>query len=361
MKKTIQSLLLLASTSAFISCNDKLNIAAPYKNITVVYGLLNKADTAHYIRIQKAFMDENQSSIDMAKVADSSFYKSLVVVLKVVDNNGVVLNKDTLKKVDLTQEGYPKESGAFFNTPNIAYKSKYPLTSDFLYRLVITNTQTGNVDSSITPIIDNNDVSKFTVLEWLSGFIGAEPKPIAFPIITGSSGRLIESTFSCNIPANVGAVELIMRFRWTDSNIVTKKSVKKFADFNGFSSASGKDYVTGDKSFIFTTQNKNYYDFLNSVMGQPKDGNEYRYLDKADMFLYAAGTEYKRYKDLNSNKGGLTADEIKPQYTNIKGKDVMGLFSTRAFVEKLKIPFSNDTKDSIMSNSITKNLNIRFL
>lgn len=356
MKKIIQSLLLISSITSLMACNDKLKIAAPYKNITVVYGLLNKADTAHYIRIQKAYMDENQSAIEMAKVSDSNFYRSLNVVIKEYTSGGSLVTTIPLIKVDLANEGYPKDSGAFFETPNYAYKFKYPLNSDYTYRLVITNTETGNVDSSFTNIVNDADSSAFGVVEWRNG----ASQRINFPKVLRDNGKLDETNYSTNIPANVGVVELIIRFNWTDSNIVTKKSTRRFADFTGFSPASGKEYVPGDKNLLLATQNKNYYDFLKSAMGLPTDANEYRYMDSVDMFLYVAGVEYQRYKTLNSNLGGLTADEIKPMYTNIKGKNVMGLFSTKAFVQKLQIPFGNDTKDSLRSNITTKDLNIRF-
>lgn len=117
MKNKISTILLLIVVIGFSACNDKLNIAAPYKNITVVYGLLNIADTAHYIRIQKAFMDENKSAIDMAKVADSSFYGALKVSVKEISAAGVLLNTIPLDKVDLLNEGYPKDQGAFFQHP----------------------------------------------------------------------------------------------------------------------------------------------------------------------------------------------------------------------------------------------------
>jgi hypothetical protein len=83
-------------------------------------------------------------------------------------------------------------------------------------------------------------------------------------------------------------------------------------------------------------------------------------MDSCDMFLYAAGIEYYRYKELNTNKGGLTADEIRPTYTNIKGKNVMGLFSTKAYIQKLQIAIGLDTKDSLTNGVQFKDLSIRF-
>lgn len=354
MKKIIQSILLLASTSSIVACNEKLNIAAPYKNITVVYGLLNMADTAHYVRIQKAFMDENQSAIDMAQVADSSFYNALNVVVKEFTAAGSLVTTIPLAKVDLAKEGYPKETGAFFNTPNYAYKFKHPLNPSYNYRVVITNTNTGNVDSATTNILNNNDPSKFGIREWKSGLY-----QLSFENIFRSNGKMDETSFDADIPLGAGAVELLLRFNWTDSNILTNVATKEFADFNNFDIVN--NFTPGVTTNVnFTTVNKNLYDFLAGALGKPKDGNHYRYMDSCDMILYIAGVEYQRYRDLNANKGGLTANEIRPVYSNIKGKDVMGLFSTRTFTQKLQIPLTKATKDSITYNDITRGLHIVF-
>lgn len=353
MKKIVQSLSVLAASLSLFSCNDKLNIAAPYKNITVVYGLLDMGDTAHYIRIQKAFMDENQSAIDMAKVADSSFYNALSVSIKELGPGGVLISTIPLTKVDLASEGYVKDSGAFFNTPNYAYKFKNLLNPSYQYRLIVLNTNTGNVDSAITPIIDNTlPNSSFGLSDWERPF-----ETIDFSRVVLAGGKPAEGTYSINYPATVGAVELVLRFNWTDSNIVTGTAERKYADFKNFKPE--KDNLANSKLVNVTYVNSDIYQFLKESLGAAVP-NQYRYFDSCDMILYAAGFEYKRYKDLNSNKGGLTADEIKPAYTNIKGSNVMGLLSTRGTTRKLQMGIGSDTRDSLLTNNATRGLNIRF-
>lgn len=354
MKKIIYTFALAASALGVVSCNEKLNIAAPHKDITVVYGMLNIADTAHYIRIQKAFMDENQSAIDMAKVADSNFYKALEVTMKEISAGGTVRSIITLSKVDLALEGFPKDTGAFFNTPNYAYKFKYPLSADNRYRIVIRNTNTGNVDSAETDIINNTgSYNVFGLTEWI--FSGAL---VSFSQIQSDAGKLRQSEYSAHVPANTGDAELVVRFHWTDSNTATGSSVRRSADYMGFSFKTSMSTPL-PTTFGLVSTNKDIFDFLKSTIG-PAGTNQYRYMDSVDMLLYAAGVEYRRFKDLNSFKGGLTADEIKPLYTNIKGKDVMGLLSTRAFAARYQMGFGTETKDSLSNGSITKELNIRF-
>ncbi|GAA4457332.1 hypothetical protein [Rurimicrobium arvi] len=328
------------------SCNDKLEIAAPYKNITVVYGLLDMTDSAHYIRIEKAFMDGNQSAVDMAKVPDSSFYNALTVSMKEFNAGGTLINTYALSRVNLDNEGYAKDTGAFFSTPNYAYKFKGLLNSGNTYRLMIYNTATGVMDSAETNVIDSNTAS-FGLTEWK---LAAQTISFAREY-TFDGDKLYQKTYTVNVPKNASVFQLYLRFNWVDSNIATHTSVAHSADFSTF-------YASGSNTLTVT--NRDIYDFLRSTLGVPSDANQYRYFDSCDMILYAAGSEYKRYQELNQNTGGLTANEIKQQYTNIKGENVMGLFSTRAHVQKLQVPFSDDTKDSVAINRRTADLNIRF-
>jgi len=39
----------------FVSCETGFNAIADYKEIAIVYGVLNQEDTIHYLRINKAF------------------------------------------------------------------------------------------------------------------------------------------------------------------------------------------------------------------------------------------------------------------------------------------------------------------
>jgi hypothetical protein len=57
----------------FTTCNDDFDVNADWKDITIVYGLLsvNEADSIHYIRINRAFLNEKTSAIAVAKESDS--------------------------------------------------------------------------------------------------------------------------------------------------------------------------------------------------------------------------------------------------------------------------------------------------
>lgn len=351
MKNFMRLTAVLACATAWVSCKNKFEVAAPYKNITVVYGLLDMTDTAHYVRIEKAFMDNNKSAFDMAKEPDSSFYKNLTVTMKELSESGALIASYPMALVDLTAEGYAKDSGAFFKAPNWAYKFKAALNPARNYRLVVYNGTTGVTDSAETPVLDANP-DQLYLSEWKG--LGVSQEINFSREYTFDGNNFSEKSYQANLPKNTAMSQLYLRFNWIDSNTATGASARRSADFSGFFQDPGNPS-------IIKVRNRDIYSFLKETLGAPQDANQYRYFDSCDMILYIAGSEYKRYQELNTNMGGLTSSEVKPQYTNIKGENVLGLFSTRTKAMRLQIPIGKSTRDSIALNPRTANLNIRFL
>ncbi|HJW31186.1 MAG TPA: hypothetical protein VJ508_18290, partial [Saprospiraceae bacterium] len=103
-----------------VSCDNELVVTDKWKDIPVVWGLLSKSDTAHYVRVEKAFLDPTTSAYDIARIPDSLYYENAVVSLKRI-SSGQLYN---LTRVDGDLEGYPREGGIFADTPNYLYKIK---------------------------------------------------------------------------------------------------------------------------------------------------------------------------------------------------------------------------------------------
>lgn len=356
--------LIAASTLFATSCSEKFEVAAPYKDITVVYGFLDMADTAHYIRIQKAFLDENKSAVSMAKESDSNFFSNINVRIERYTANGssIMIDSLHLDKVDLTQEGYPKQAGIFFDAPNYAYKFKATLNPAYVYRLKIVNLTTGNIDSADAPIInnqlpatttgtgfkvdpiDNNDVNTsgmgfFSVLPFRYYTIDATYTPIPNYNYQGETN-----------PAKIA--QAVIRFNWSDSDIVNKTMTPRYYDFD-----AGFIYLT-NSNIEYKIENKTLYNAISTGLGKAPD-NVIRLLNRCDITMYLSTTDYKNYRTAMQSQGtGLTASEIAPIYTNIKGKNVLGLFTSKA-MRTGKITITSRTVDSLMSSSTLSHVKIR--
>lgn len=328
------------------SCSEEIEVAAPYRPVTVIYGLLDISDTAQYIRIQKAFLDENKSAIQMAQVADSNFYSSLDVHFQDFNstsllNASTLVADETLSRVDLNAEGYTKESGAFFNTPSFAYKTRRPLLSGHTYRLIVNNSQTGESDTAQTPIIGNSS-SDFYVNEFTPIL------QVAFPAIRA------EDLFRLTLrpPVNSQIYEGIVRFHYVDkegSKQTDRSFDYRFATVNRSAVANSIELSNTQRSF---------YGVIRDAMG-PAGTNVQRYMDSCDLIVWAGGKDLFDYQTINNAQGGLTADQIKPIYTNIRGKNAYGLFSTRTKVVRPLAPISDQTLDSLVRSPTMASVNIQ--
>lgn len=352
MKKIILPLLFILLT-AIVSCKEDFKVAAPYKDITVVYGILNMNDTAHYIRIEKAFLDETKSAIDMAQVVDSSFYSSLDVKIKEFDELGTTLKSTIiLTKVDLNDEGLIKNSGSFFNTKSYAFKFKSLLSAYSSYRLIIKNNNTGRVDSSAFFSVVNGDstgpnASNF----YISSFANAtKPYTLNFAKTISESNKL---TLNGNIPKNAIMLEGHIIFRYNDSNVITGEVLPHQLDFP-YSTHIGVSPGT----FTLAVPNSSIFNFLKDEMGSAP-ANMLRQMDSCDVYVYAASRELYTYQQVTVGQAnGLTGDQIKPNYTNMLGTDVLGLLASRTKRTYRNAAIDDATLKSIIDTSFLKDLKI---
>lgn len=328
---------------AFSSCSEKFKVAAPYKSITVVAGLLDMSDTAHYVRIEKAFLDENKSALVMSQDPDSSYFPQLNVVIRMI-SNGAITKTINLNKVDLLQEGYPKDSGAFFTGPNYAYKFADKLDPSYSYRLVIYNPSSGETDSAETPVISSDPtVFRVPVFEYASDTINiARTTPGNNFILFGYA------------PPNAAVFQAVMRFFYVDKSTIDGSETLKYADWQ-----MADELASSSSTFTFKIPNVEFYSFLRDAIGPPSYGIE-RYIDSINVFITAGSQELYNYSQItNAQNEGLTSSEIKPLYTNIKGANALGLFSSRVVIKYYRMHIDRESLDSLEANPITQLINIQ--
>ena len=75
MKKRLLLAILLPSIVVFNACTTDVNIYADYKDVAIVYAMLNSRADTNYVKIIRAFCGMNDNPIDaneVALIADSS-------------------------------------------------------------------------------------------------------------------------------------------------------------------------------------------------------------------------------------------------------------------------------------------------
>ena len=135
----VVSLGLLFSMSG---CDNEVDINADWKEILVVYGLLDPLDSVQYIKVNKAFLNENENALKVAQNPDSLFLKDARVTLLHI-NSGKLIELQRVNEI-------PKQPGVFAQDPNYLYKTTEPILENEPYKLVVESSLTGQKIQAVT-------------------------------------------------------------------------------------------------------------------------------------------------------------------------------------------------------------------
>ena len=94
----------------FTSCKETITITNDQKETAVIYGLLDQADTIHYIKINRAFSGTN-NSLEVAQIEDSSRFKDVQAYIFEIKKG------DTLRKWKLRDTLIDKKDPGIFYGP----------------------------------------------------------------------------------------------------------------------------------------------------------------------------------------------------------------------------------------------------
>lgn len=342
MKKLLLLLPVLALVMA--ACSNDFEVAAPWKEIPVAYAILSPKDTAHYVRVEKAFLDPETSALTIAQIPDSLYFPENAITVWL--ERPATHTRVQLTRVDGTLEGYPRKGGIFATQPNWLYKVKSPagsnLTPGELYRLIIQRTD-GRPDITAETTIPND-------------FMYVSPNPAQSPpLISFIPSSLTNVEWRCD--ANSVLFQIIFRIRYREENA------------NG--SLIGRDTLVWDAPFTIELTNlagssnfrglakiapTDFYRFLkasiDSVANPP-----FRYFDAVDITLIGGGKEIKNYQTIAAANLGLTGAEVLPTYTNLS--EGYGIFTSKNSANLNTVKITPITVDSMSNHPLTRHLNFR--
>jgi len=320
MKKI--TFLFLLSSILFSSCETDFTVNADWKEVTVVYGLLDQSQEKQYIRINKAFLG-NENAYVMASVADSINYNpnNLEVKIEKLSASGNVLATKILTDTIMF-----KEDGLFSVEENIIYVFD---TDNFLneekeYKLTITNKNSGNIISSQTKLIHN--------LSLMSAFNNSAYK-MGFYSQTGDfSNTTIEWTHSKN--AAIYQMTLFVSYtEYGDDTIVkTVQKVYPIIEYDGNPNMSQQ--ITGEEFFNLLAYNI------------PSSTTVNRRINNLDVLFSVGTADLNTYINLNEPPTGIVQE--RDLFTNIDGG--IGLFTARYNKMQENIFLTTTTKEAIATH-----------
>lgn len=331
MRSTYFYMLLAASA---LACSNEINLEAPATDIPVVYGLVSKQDTAHYLRIERAFLTDGTDASVIAGKPESLYYANLSVRLEKIPGGQLF----PLVRVDGNREGYPRQDGPFAKVPNYLYKAAAQpmnLRGGERLRLIIDR---GN---GLPPVSAETEVLSDLLLRDIS-----PPNPVSM-----GYDRQVAFGWSAPAAAQVFDLRLLLRYR---ENSAQAPSVFQAKTLEW---PINKEIPREDNAerVTYAITGIAFYRFLASSLSP--EPNLRRIFDGMDIILTGGGKEFADYLKIARANTGLTSSQLTPFYSNIsQGR---GLFSSRSTTIRYGLQLSAESMDSLRRGTITKNLNFQ--
>ena len=325
----------------FNGCDNSLDVTADWKEIPVIYGLLNPSAPENYIRINRAYLNQEGDAISYGGVADSIYFEDLTVSL-VETRNGIEGNTINFVKVNGDTLGLEKEPGVFAQTPNILYRTNYNIkATDFAnlysYELVVVNNKSNKIYRSKANMVGNSEI--------LSPLREQDPR---FNI-DDDTNRYIYIIYREAPQAKM--YDCVIRFRYQEYDKADPSQVRTDSvDWQVFKRKETirlrgyEEQQTNIRSYLF-------YDFLNSALETNPDVE--RVPLSMGFYLYAAGEDMYTYVEVNQPSIGIV--QKKPEFTNIS--DGLGTFSSLNIKSLPNIKIDDPMMNRLISSDRTAGLN----
>ena len=113
-----------------ITCSNDFDTSAEWKEIAVVYGLLDQNDTAQYIIVQRAFLNREGNNLIGLQEPDSIYFTSNIQVELSEFEGDQLVQRQSLQLVNGNDEGIIKDDGLFSSNPNWLYKWSQPVNDE---------------------------------------------------------------------------------------------------------------------------------------------------------------------------------------------------------------------------------------
>ena len=338
-----------------ISCQKDFKTVSDYKDITIVYALLDQHDKDIYIKVNKAFLGEGDALI-MAQQPDSSNYPEKLIV-KIDEYEG----NDKVSTIEFdTTTIYNKESGVFYYPEQPIYKSKPFDLYDIKHYIrpegdTLFDTLWLNPNHKYKLTIQFPDTSKTVTSETYLVHDFTITKPGFSKIIKFTNDPDATTTIRWDKPSSSGSSSPLYRYELSmvlnyREHSIDQDTIDKSLTF--FSVTLTPDKNLSEISYFF--YDKNFFSACQKQIPYSNPQEEAnvvgRYSQNVEIDVAVANEDYTLY--LEVYKPSTSIVQEKPVYTNIENG--IGLFSSRYKKFKIKKLHAETIKE-------LKDLGLKFL
>lgn len=284
------------------SCSTDVDNYADYKDITIVYGLLETNQDTTFIKITKAFLGPGNALL-MAKEADSSNYPGKLNARLLGKKNNIDLPEIILDTI--TRRNKLAGDSIFYFPEQKLYYTTASLDAAATYTLRVER-DAHNVEAS------TKMVQEFSIVQPTNRFNFASTASTSVKWRAAANGKLHE-------------VVVVFNFEelWPGSSDTLKKTMVW-----NMGTASAKT-SNGDEDLEITYSGEEFYSRLAGAI-DVNALNVRRFAGNVDLYISSGGEDLTTYIEVNAPSNSIIQEV--PQFTNIENG--AGIFSSRKTVKR---------------------------
>lgn len=322
-------------TLILTSCSEEVNLNGDFKETAVVYGLLDHADSIHYVKITRAFIGPG-NAVEISKIPDSNYFDQVDVTVSEYVGDALtrtwILRDTVVTNKDIDGAFYaPEQKVYYFQTLPTKFSSMgVP----------------GTVQVSSNPMLTSlNPEAKYKLKAEINNgkFEVTGETELVKGITTSASSQNFTFKFADD-PAEYTSTGVSVT-NTGNARIVNAKIDVYFNEFQGNTATTksfpwqiGESEVDKSSSKTFSALGKSFYDLMKSNVTDNALITKRTF--KGIEVTITGGAE-TLYNYMLINKPTSSLAQSKPTYTNLyasNDKRVVGIFSARQTLKVYK-PF----------------------
>lgn len=312
------------------ACDNDVPINAPYEKDAVVYGLLDKGDSIHYVKVNKSFISKGNDARQVARNRDSLLFGEQIRVRLQEIQEGEVQENHTLFRDTLQN----REPGLFPDPEHVLYRTPpVNLKVNARYKLVIDQLKEGESVTAQTAIV--GDVNYIFPPPQLPGSRSA-----TFPV-----GFNDELEFEYKPDSRSHFYTLLVATIVTTVDTTTGQTMQDTARWPIYRQRQV------DRDLEVQRETQAFFENLGQQLNS--DPDLVRPLDSVETRVIVAGGTEDLYTYLQVSQPSLGIVQKRPEFTNLSSG--RGIFASRRR-QRFTYTFSDEAKDSLQQNRFTRDL-----
>ncbi len=343
MRILIQFFTALIFVSTFTSCK-KNNNSLSDQNTAVIIGVLNPADNVHYIKITRAFVGDGlTSSIDIAKVSDSSYFAKTIVAIEEYAPNGTLVR--TFQLHDTTVQN--KETTGVFYAPlqkvSVFYtNTTTKLKDDHKYKLIAKIYKSASTADANPDFVIEGETDITRGMNFAANLTA----PFNYFAFANNPGEYKTQTFTLS---SIGTAKRLVGELFFDYYEYSNGG--NDSTFHQIKMPLGEfDLAEGTTLYNFFLPGAQFYETIKRKVPQ-SNGVTRRKCTEISVHVIGANQILANY--IAVNKPSTSIAQNKPDFTNLSVKKgekikVIGIFGSRNTISIVK-PYASSTYAQIQA------------